>query len=301
MTTDDPTAGDDPAAAPPPVRRLELGDTALHYVEQGTGAPVVFVHGAGGDWRTWEPLRPLIAARYRFVAYSRRYHWPNDPAGAGRPYTVGEQAEDLIAFATALGAGPVHVVGGSYGARVVLEAAVRRPTLFRSVAASEAFITPPVEPAAQAAARALADDLGRIAGPLREGDAVGATAQLVAAVYGDAGAWDRLSEAARRRFLDNRSTWGPMAAAPAEAPTPCDALGRLPMPLLVLEGETTVAGFRVTNDRLMQCLPGHALRYVVPGAPHLWYPVNPAAAAARILDFVAAADRAAPSPTTPAP
>ena len=60
------------------------------------------------------------------------------------------------------------------------------------------------------------------------------------------------------------------------------------MPVLVLEGANTVAGFRVTNDRLMQCLPAGTQRFVVPDAPHLWYPVNPAQAAQRLLQFFAA-------------
>jgi len=137
---------------PPPLRWLDIGDTQLAYVDQGQGVPVVFVHGGGGDWRTWEPLRPLIAPRHRFVAYSRRYHHPNPSDGGGAPYTVPAQAEDLIAFVERLGAGPVHAVGGSYGGRVVLEAAVQRPALFRTVTTSEPFITPPADSQAMAAA-----------------------------------------------------------------------------------------------------------------------------------------------------
>jgi hypothetical protein len=58
-------------------------------------------------------------------------------------------------------------------------------------------------------------------------------------------------------------------------------------PVRVLEGAIMVAGFHVTNDRLMGCLPSTAQRYVVPDAPHLWYPVNPSARAQRILAFMA--------------
>ncbi|CAN5900267.1 hypothetical protein BH11PSE8_BH11PSE8_40210 [soil metagenome] len=271
---------------PPTPSKMDIGDTQLAYVAQGQGVPIVFVHGAGGDWRSWEPLRPLIAAHHRFVSYSRRYHHPNDPAGAGAPYTVAAQADDLIAFVEALRAGPVHVVGGSYGARVVLEAAVKRPELFRTVSASEAFITPPREPAAGAAAKALADDLARIGPALLSGGPRAATIQLVNAVTGDPQAWAGLAEPARQRFIDNEATWLPLAKAPPLPPTACAALGTLPMPVMVMEGERTVAGFRVTNDRLMECLPRGSTRAVVPGAPHMWYAVNPDAAAAQILAFV---------------
>lgn len=283
-----------PAASPsPPLQTADIGDARLHYIEEGSGTPVVFVHGAGGDWRTWEPLRPYVSPRHRFISYSRRYHWPNDTSDLARPYNVPAQAEDLIAFIGTLGCARVHVVGGSYGGRVVLEAATRQPDLFMSVAASEAAITPPPpwRIGALLKAKALADDLGKIAEPMRRGDTVAATMQLARAVYGDPGAWEKLSESQRQRFLDNKDSWIALAKGPQAPPTSPAALACLPMPVLVLEGEKTVAGFRVTNDQLVRCLPPGAQRYVVPGAPHMWYPVNPGAAAERILEFIARAER----------
>lgn len=265
---------------------LNIGNTELAYVEQGRGTAIVFIHGGGGDWRTWEPLRPYIAASHRFVSYSRRYHHPNDPSGAGTAYTVPAQADDLVAFILALGAGPVHAVGGSYGARVLLEAAVNRPELFLTVAASEAFITPPRDPAAVAAAKELSEALGGIGPAMLAGGPSAATVQLVKAVTGDPEGWDRLAPPARQRFTDNDAAWIALAEAPPLAPTRCEALGKLPMPVMVMEGECTLAGFRVTNDRLMECLPPGSARAVVPGAPHMWYGVNPEAAAAQILAFV---------------
>lgn len=135
-------------------------------------------------------------------------------------------------------------------------------------------------------AKPLADDLGRIAEPMKTGDTVAATSRRVNAVYGDAAAWEKMPDDRRQRFLDNQRSWTALAKAPQGPPTSCEALGRLPMPVLVVEGETTVAGFRATNDPLMRCLPKGAQRYVVPNAPHMWYPVNPDAAAQRILAFI---------------
>src|SRR5690349_13241165 len=61
----------------PEIRRVQVNGTELTYVDQGRGTPVVFVHGSAGDWRIWEEQRAAISSRYRFVAYSRRYHAPN--------------------------------------------------------------------------------------------------------------------------------------------------------------------------------------------------------------------------------
>ena len=50
----------------------------LHYVEKGAGTPIILVHGNGAtDARTWEAQVIPFATRWRVVAYSRRYHYPN--------------------------------------------------------------------------------------------------------------------------------------------------------------------------------------------------------------------------------
>jgi hypothetical protein len=59
---------------PSPTRHISVNGIELSYVEQGTGTPVVFVHGAVSDLRFWEPQRKVFAKQYRFIAYSYRYH-----------------------------------------------------------------------------------------------------------------------------------------------------------------------------------------------------------------------------------
>ncbi len=44
------------------VKQMRVNGVDLAYVEEGRGETVVFVHGAFGDWRNWERLRPAIAA-----------------------------------------------------------------------------------------------------------------------------------------------------------------------------------------------------------------------------------------------
>ena len=133
--TSQPQQGDLPL-----VKQMSVNGNYLAYVEQGHGEVVLFIHGANGDWRTWDELRPIIAARYRFVSVSRRYHQPNPWRGDGTDYSVQLHVDDVAAFISALGVGRVHVVGGSYGGIVALYLALQRPDLLRSVTASEAWI-----------------------------------------------------------------------------------------------------------------------------------------------------------------
>src|SRR5919202_1717127 len=109
-----------------------VNDVDLAYVEQGRGAPVIFVHGSLGDYRSWDAQLAPFAERYRAVPYSRRYHWPNAQPGDGVAYAAAQHAADLGALIESLGLAPAHVVGSSYGALTTLACAVARPELFRS-------------------------------------------------------------------------------------------------------------------------------------------------------------------------
>ena len=93
------------AADAPPLRHLRVNGVDLAYVDQGTGAPIVFVHGSFSDVRIWERQRPAVAQSYRFIAYNERDHGPEPWTDAGQHYSAATHAADLAAFLGALQAG----------------------------------------------------------------------------------------------------------------------------------------------------------------------------------------------------
>ena len=52
---------------------MQVNGASLTYVDDGQGAPVVFVHGSLADHRTWERQRAIVGKQYRVIAYSQRY------------------------------------------------------------------------------------------------------------------------------------------------------------------------------------------------------------------------------------
>jgi pimeloyl-ACP methyl ester carboxylesterase len=54
-------------------KAVELNGVRLEYIDQGSGEPIVFLHGAPHDLRAWEPVKAEIGRRYRFIAYTQRY------------------------------------------------------------------------------------------------------------------------------------------------------------------------------------------------------------------------------------
>jgi pimeloyl-ACP methyl ester carboxylesterase len=103
-----------------------LRSSELYVAEQGSGQPVLFVHGSFGfgeeQWREQLPL----SSRWRLLFVDRCGHGRSPDTGRSG-WT--EQSEDI---ADLLGAG-AHLVGQSYGGTVALLAALRRPEAVRSL------------------------------------------------------------------------------------------------------------------------------------------------------------------------
>jgi pimeloyl-ACP methyl ester carboxylesterase len=110
---------------------LDLGPHRVRYWTQGSsGPPVILLHGIGCSVLEWNRSLAAFGEHHRVFAL--------DLLGAGassKPaeasYSLRSLAEFVLAFATQLGLGPVHLAGNSLGGRVALECAIAAP---RSVA-----------------------------------------------------------------------------------------------------------------------------------------------------------------------
>lgn len=110
---------------------------AISYERVGNGPPVVFVHGAAEDSRSWGPQLTGLADAFTVIAW--------DEPGAGRSSDVPENFDladyahclaDLIE-ATALG--PAHVVGLSWGGTLVLELYRQRPQQVKALILADTY------------------------------------------------------------------------------------------------------------------------------------------------------------------
>ena len=98
---------------------IQANGLEIAYERVGQGPPLVFVHGAAGDGRVWRPQLAALADEFTVVAW--------DEPGAGRSsdvpadFGLADYASCLAAVIEALGLGPAHVAGLSWGSTVVLE------------------------------------------------------------------------------------------------------------------------------------------------------------------------------------
>ena len=95
----------------------------LHYVTQGDpkGPVVVFLHGIGDSWHSWELVLPHIPRTFRAHAVTLRGHGLSDHPPAG--YTRADFAGDVSAFLAGLGLENICLVGHSLGSFVAQELA----------------------------------------------------------------------------------------------------------------------------------------------------------------------------------
>ena len=112
------------------VAHVHVNGVVLEYLDEGTGAPVVFSHGGGSDLRYWQPQRRVFAARYRFIAYSHRFHGTSSPPATSE-YSADAHTPDVVAIMRRLEAGPVHLVG--FSTAIALRATLAEPSLVRSL------------------------------------------------------------------------------------------------------------------------------------------------------------------------
>jgi non-heme chloroperoxidase len=280
--------------------KLHVNGTTLEYRAQGSGQPLVLVHGSASDYRTWRGQRRAFAARYHVVAYSRRYHWPNAAIPTGADYSMNEHLDDLQALLHALQIEPAHLVGHSYGAFLALLLAMRQPGLVRTLVLAEPPVltlfvsnTPrPMEILKLWVTRP------RTAVAIVKFGAVGFAPARAAAKRGDLEAAMHvfgnavLGRDAYRRLSGPRLEEVHANAFQAEflgsgfLPLDADQIRRVQAPTLLITAPHSPQLFACLTQRLAELLPD-AQRLEIAGASHLMHEDNPPAYNDAVLSFLA--------------
>jgi pimeloyl-ACP methyl ester carboxylesterase len=109
-----------------------------HFVESGSGRPIVLLHGIGMSHVVWTPVTPLLARTRRVIAFDIAGFGRTPPLPDGITPTVAHLVDALEGSLRELGVElPVDIAGNSLGGVMALEAG--RRGLARTVVA----ISPP--------------------------------------------------------------------------------------------------------------------------------------------------------------
>ena len=106
--------------------RARIGDLDIHYERAGSGPPLLFISGTGGDLRA----RPNVLdgpypKAFEVLAYDQRgLGQTSKPPG---PYAMAQYADDAAALMDHVGWDQARVVGVSFGGMVAQELVLRHP------------------------------------------------------------------------------------------------------------------------------------------------------------------------------
>lgn len=241
----------------------------LHTVREGHGAPLIFIHGAMGDWRSWAAQWPAFTPQFDCISYSRRYSFPNHNTMPSPDHGALHEAQDLQLLMDAMGIERAVLVGSSYGAFTALALAVQSPERVDAIVAVE----PPMMKYArrthegQTVAEAFRREVIEPANAaFRAGEDERAAQIMTGGINGGHSGVTNGTAMARR--LQNLRAMKMLALSSDEFPWLSPAqLSGLPMPVLLLAGRQTQPVHRVIFENVCAAMP-HAKHDWVDGAGH---------------------------------
>ncbi|MGJ7580643.1 alpha/beta fold hydrolase [Variovorax sp. RHLX14] len=242
----------------------------LYYEDQGSGKPVVLIHGWPLSGRSWEAQVPaLVAAGYRVITYDRRGFGSSSQPWSGYDYDT--FAADLDGLMTELDLKDATLVGFSMGggevaryiakygtdrvSKAVFAAAVP-PYLYKSADNPEGGLDDATieqfETGVKTDRAAFLEDFSKnfftAGGKLQVSEAQRAYAVQIAAFASPKGTLDCIGAFARTDFRAD--------------------LEKITIPTLVIHGDSdAIVPLEVSGARTHKAIPGSVLK-VVKGAPH---------------------------------
>lgn len=102
-----------------------MSDIQLHHIEQGSGQPIILLHGNGEDSTYFKHQIPFLSQTHRVLAIDTRGHGQS-PRGT-KPFTITQFADDLYAFVNEKRIEKAALLGFSDGGNIALTFALSHP------------------------------------------------------------------------------------------------------------------------------------------------------------------------------
>ena len=110
---------------------VNISGAEIFYHASGAGEPLLLIPGLGLDHGYYRRAIPFLE-KYVTVHAADPRGIGNSTKGPG-PYTVESWADDFAAVISAIGKGPMHVLGSSLGGAMALALAVKHPQSVKSL------------------------------------------------------------------------------------------------------------------------------------------------------------------------
>ena len=249
--------------------------TRLHYVVEGTGAPLVLVGGKTSSIEgAWWRYIPALSRRLKVIAFDNRGAGQSDKPDV--PYSIPLMANDAATVLRAAGETSAHWFGISLGGMILQQLALDQPHAVRSLILGATHCGGERPSTAVAAVPGLADNPLRRYANLYERQFILDHAEWVAEDAQHFGkmplhAIVRQDQAVKQHNL-------------------CDRLGEIRQPVLILHGRQDQMVPLARGEELQRGLPDARLRILDP-AGHQFHSEQFATVLPTIVDFVEEVER----------
>jgi pimeloyl-ACP methyl ester carboxylesterase len=257
----------------------EVNGARLNVIEEGSGPPLLLLHGMGGSWREWAPQLDGLSDRFRCIAIEHRGHGRSERTSGS--YSIDLFTHDVAAVCAALGVTHAHVAGLAMGGMIGLNLALRYPWLVDSLVLAESVARPDdsFRLGLQAMSRFVRDQ-GFADTPRHGGTAAGLAWSPTTVVERPEVIRDYMREA----LSADRDVYARTALAVAEFDL-LDRLGEIRAPALVLWGDHDVLVPRAYSDAVCAGIERSEMT-VVPDAGHLCTLEQPDIVVGLMRDFL---------------
>ena len=114
-------------------RAIDVAGSRVHYVEAGSGPPLLVLHGLGQSSTAWRRTLPALAATHRVIALDLP-GFGESPAPDVQPYGGPEYFSRVVESATtSLGLDRLDAIGHSAGGLALMIDALRNPGRYRRI------------------------------------------------------------------------------------------------------------------------------------------------------------------------
>lgn len=262
--------------------RARVNGVELVYDLQGSGEPLVLIHGGQGDRSTFFWMLPWFAGQFQVLTFDQRGSGESEKPDM--EYSIALLADDTAALMDHVGFSSAHIIGESMGGMIAQELALRHPHKVRSLVLG---CTTPGGPKAiplggAALAKAYSTDS---LSPEERGRALAEAAFTKGYIERHPGIIPALIEARRQKPLDPVAFSHRLQAAYAH-----DTYDRLPYiacPTLVITGKDDALISWENSRILAKRIPGAKLVLLEP-AGHAFWVEQPEKSREAILAFLQA-------------
>ncbi len=265
--------------------RLAIDGAMINVETEGSGPPLMLLHGFTGSAASWDGHVQAFASRYRVAAVDLIGHGQSDAPADPSRYAIAHAIEDVIGVLDHLAIGRITLAGYSMGGRVALATAIAAPDRCAALVL-------------ESASPGIADLEARVVREAQDNEM--ATSIIRGGIEPFVGRWERqplfasqalLPEAVRAELRAQRLRNNPVGLANSlrgigqgvQLPLH-DFLDEVRVPTLLIAGALD-AKYCAIAEEMRQRIPG-AVMEIVDGAGHAVHLEHPDTFRRLVLEFL---------------